>query len=282
MNEIKKNYGFIAPIIDPERDYFLGALRSAPFEVLQESGQWDEFIPQAEIQHNKIFDSYNCTGYGTLNALELLMLRKFGKTINFSERYTGVCAGTYPPGNDPQTVIENIRKDAGLIEEQRLPFTSFDTDMTLDEYYSPKPMEDYLLKSGKRFLEEYKIQHDWVYQSGEEANAIKLKNALKSSPLGVSVMAWRREGEYYVKDPDEQDTHWTVLYGYEDGKYWKCYDSYEGNFKKLAWNYPFGFVKRYHIEKIVSQKKSLFQKFIEFLGEWNLIKIWKFNLSKVV
>ena len=269
------NYGFIEPKIEKDKDFFLGGFRSAPFEVLQESGQWDEFLPPIEIQHNKIFDSYNCTGYGTLNALEFLMQRKFGKSINFSERYTGICAGTYPPGNDPQTVITSIR-GSGLIEEISLPFTSFDTDMTLVEYYSPKPMEDYLTKKGKKFLEEYTIQHDWVYQLGEEASPEKLKNSLKSSPLGVSVNAWNKEGELYVKEKGSRDNHWTLLFGYEDGKFWKIYDSYEDNIKHLAWDYDFGFVKRYYISRNAVEKKTSFMAWLkEILSSYNIFRIYQ-------
>ena len=54
MIEEKKNYGFIAPEIDYEKDYVLGGFRSAPEEVLQENGQWDTFIPIPEIQHNPV------------------------------------------------------------------------------------------------------------------------------------------------------------------------------------------------------------------------------------
>ena len=267
------NYGFIEPKIEKDKDYFLGGFRSAPFEILQENGQWDEFLPPIEIQHNKIFDSSNCTGYGTLNALEFLMQRKFGKSINFSERYTGICAGTYPPGNDPQKVITSIR-GSGLLKEIDLPFFS-DSQMTLDEYYSPKPMEDKLLVKGKKFLEEYGIQHDWVYQSGEEASPVKLMNALKSSPLGVSVNAWNKEGELYVKEKGSRDNHWTLLFGYEDGKYWRVYDSYEDNIKHLKWDYDFGFVKRYYIEKLVLKKSSLAEKLRAWFNLWNIFKIYQ-------
>ena len=262
---MKINYGFIAPVLDKEKDFFLGGFKSAPFEILQENGQWDKFLPPIEIQHNKIFDSYNCAGYGTLNALEILMLRKFGKSINFSERYTGICAGTYPPGNNPQTVITSIR-GSGLIEEIYLPFTSFDTEMTLENYYSPKPMRDSLKNKGKRFLEEYTIQHEWVYQPGEKMSPIKLKAALKSSPLGVSVNAWSKEGELYIKEKGTRDNHWTLLFGYEDEKFWKIYDSYENNIKHLAWDYDFGYMKRYHISRtIIPVKKNIFQKFIGYV-----------------
>lgn len=266
-----RQYGFIAPVLDKEKDYFLGGFRSAPFEVLQEDGQWDKFLSPTEIQHNAVFDSYNCTAYGTLNSLELLMIRKFGIKTNFSERYTGVCAGTYPPGNSPQVVIENIRTTSGLIEEISLPFTSFDTQMTLDQYYSPKPMEDRLIRKGKKFLEEYTIKHEWVYQSGEERGAIKLKTALKSSPLGVSVNAWYKDGDLYVKKGS--DNHWCCLVGYEDEKFWKVYDSYDGGIKKLAWNYDFGFIKRYHIEKQTIKKISWY----DWLRDFNLCKVYGFG-----
>jgi hypothetical protein len=52
---------------------------------------------------------------------------------------------------------------------------------------------------------------------------------LQYSPLGVSVYAWERrpDGIYHKPKNAPGDTHWAVCYGYEDGKYWKIYDSYD-------------------------------------------------------
>ena len=121
-NEEKINYGYLEDEIQPE-DYVLGSLQ-LPTEVIQDDGQWDAFIPTDEIQRNEYFDTYNCTGYGTLNALEFLFKRLFSETRNWSERYVGIAAGTYPPGNSPKKVIETIRKECGLLDDELLPLNA--------------------------------------------------------------------------------------------------------------------------------------------------------------
>ena len=238
-----KNYGYIEPVIQP-KEYMFGGLL-VPAEVLQEDGQWGAFLPDEEVQRNG-FDTYNCTGFGTLNALEMLFNRKFGVEMNWSERFTGVMANTYPPGNSPHKVAEAIRKH-GVIEDNLLPFADAGD---IDAYYSPDPMERKYLRIGQRWLKEYRMKHEWVISNltiGDRKK--KLIEALKYSPLGISVDAWQERNGLFYKNG--RDNHWTVLYGYVLGKFWKVYDSYKGNTvcKKLEWNWDFGFAKRYYLSE---------------------------------
>ena len=104
----------------------------------------------------------------------------------------------------------------------------------------------------------------------------KLKTELKSSPLGVSVNAWHKAGDLYVKEKGSRDNHWTLLFGYEDGKFWKIYDSYEDNIKHLAWDYDFGFVKRYYISRNAVEKKTSFMAWLkEILSSYNIFRIYQ-------
>jgi len=91
--------GFIPDVIYPE-DYVFGSgqLRS---EMLQPGGQWDEYLPSDELQKRNGLETMNCTVYGTLNCLEILLKRKYGIDENFSERYVGIAAGTTTAGNSP-------------------------------------------------------------------------------------------------------------------------------------------------------------------------------------
>src|SRR3990167_10165707 len=112
------NYGYVADEIQPN-DYVLGGLQ-IPTEVLIENGQWDEFILSDEIQRNENYETYGCTIFGTLNALEFLFKRLFGETRNWSERFVYIFTKTRPPGNSPKTIIEAIRKQCGLIDDDLL------------------------------------------------------------------------------------------------------------------------------------------------------------------
>ncbi len=266
--QIKKiDHGFIPDQIKSE-DYIFGGFQ-IPQIVLQENGQWDEFLPVPEYQRKNGLETMNCTSYGTLNAFETLFMKLYGKEINKSERYIGVMAKTSPQGNSPQTIIETIRKEAGLIDEELLPFGE-DID-AWEEYYSPNPMTENYIREGKKFLEHFSIWHEWVFTLGDRVDETKnLKDALRFSPLGVSVCAWSFDGQYYYKEKGEQDNHWVTLYGYEDGKYWKVFDSYDNTCKKLRWDYDFGFAKRYYLEEIpeTAKKKSFWMRILEAIKNY--------------
>ena len=248
INEFKpeKQFGYVKDEIKDE-DYVGGSLQ-VPGDVLQPTGQWDAFLPEVEIQRNEKYETYNCTAFGTLNALEFLFKRLFGETKNWSERYVGIAAGTRPPGNSPQKVIETIRKDSGLLDDDILPMSKANT---IEEYYSPDPLPWLMKENSKTFLDNYKIWHEWVFSGYQKLNVQNcLKDALIFSPVGIAVYAWEKKGELYVRPEGKEDNHWCVLFGYADGLYWQVFDSYDSTIKHLDWNFGFERAKRYHIEKL--------------------------------
>ena len=262
-NEVK-NFGYIADTID-EKDFVLGSL-NIPTEILQTDGQWDAFIPMDEIQRTENYDTYGCTIFGTLNALEFLFKRLFGETKNWSERFVYIFTKTRPPGNSPKTIIEAIRKQCGVIDDDLLPMSEAST---YEDYIKPDPINVLLFWKGEEFIKNYRINYEWVFndtQIHNRENAIK--TALQYSPLGIAVYAWEKDGGLYIRPEGKEDVHWCVLYGYDDGKYWKIYDSYDSTIKFLNWNFGFERALRYRIEKIIH--KSL----------WELIRIYFINLFK--
>ena len=247
-NNETKNFGYIKDTIDP-KDYVLGALQ-LPTDTLVPSGQWDEFIPVDEIQRTEKYDTYNCTAFGTLNVLEFLFKRLFGETRNWSERYVGIAAGTRPPGNSPKKVIERIRKVCGLIDDELLPMSKA---ATVEEYYSPDPLPVLLTWKGEDFIKNYRINYEWVFSEVRKYNQKEaIKEALRYSPLGTAVYAWQYDFDkkVYVRPKDAEDNHWVCLYGFEEGKFWKVFDTYDDTTKQLDWNYDFDRVMRYRISKI--------------------------------
>lgn len=265
------NHGFIKDIILPE-DYVLGAFTKIPEIILQPNGNWMEFLPDIELQRKNDFESMNCTSYGTLNCIETLLNRLFGfGRLNFSERYIGIMAETTQEGNSPQKIIETIRKEAGLLNEELLPFdNSIDS---WEKYYSPKPMLKNYIDLGKKWLEDYLILHEWIFGTNEKNKISRLKQGLKLSPLGVSVNAWEQEEDgLYFKEKGASDNHWVMLYGYKEGKYWDVFDHYDNTFKQLKWNYDFESAKRYYIEKkkkeIELKKPGIWEKIKRSIKEY--------------
>ena len=263
-----KNHGLIIDEIKIE-DYVLGgATTKLPTDILQENGSWLAYLPMAERQDLSI-ETYSCVSFGTLNIMEMLIKRIFGKEENFSDRYLAISSNTSPLGNSPQTVGECLRKVSGAIKEELLPFS--DNIRTFEQYHSPKPLPEALINEGKKWLEKYEIKHEWVFQSGENKQE-KLMEALKLSPVGVSVYAWQQDGDDYVKPAGSQDNHWTTCVGYEEGKHWIIFDSYpasEGSFlKKLVWNYDFQMAKRYYIVKKNEEVASIWQRIIDAIKNY--------------
>jgi len=257
-----KIYGYIEPLITEEH-YVLGSSKLNQV-VLQIDGDWLPYTPFFEPQQRQ-FETYNCTSFNTLNCLETLF-KRLGVDGNYSDRFLGIVAGTKPPGNDPHVVAEAIRKH-GLIPEAMLPFS--DDLKTVEEYYSFKGADEAeCRKAGKEWLKKWNFGHEWVFQGDVPNRAESMLEALKYSPLGVSVNAWKKNGDLYTKVKGSRDNHWTAcIVGYDKDNFWLIDDSYldqEKPLKKLDWNYPFGFCKRFHVEERPYQP-SCFEKLLNLL-----------------
>lgn len=235
-------YGFIEPKLDSTQ-YVMGSATSLPKDVLQADGQWDAYLPSEERQHQGSIDTYGCTSFGTLNCVEILLNKIYGKYENKSDRFLGIVAGTRPPGNDPHTVAEAARKN-GFIAEITLPWKP--EIKSIDEYYSYAFGDKAVcIAEGKKFFDEYNFGHEWVFQNvSKEARIYLMKQALKYSPLGVSVYAWSEQNGVYVDFGP--NNHWTVIYGWTD-KGWKCFDSYKPYKKIISFDHNIQFCKRYSL-----------------------------------
>jgi hypothetical protein len=240
-------HGLIVDKID-DKDFKLGQLKLAA-EVLQPNQDWTEFLPVKEYQNKNGLETYSCVTFGTLNCLEILHKRLFGSEENYSERFCSTLSGTTQEGNSIQKVVETIRKVCGVIPEVFLPFDN--TINTWEEFFAPIPQT--LIDMGKEWLTQFSVGHEWVFTKGDGKDRVRrLKECLQYSPIGVSVMAWDRNDEgLYIKEKGEGDNHWVCLYGFLEGQYWKIYDSYDHDTKELAWDYDFGYGKRFTLTKKV-------------------------------
>lgn len=235
-----KNYGLV--IKQPEDTaYILGGFNSLPKVVLQNDGNWSEYLPTYEPQFNSFFDTYGCTVYGTQNIVETLLKKIDGKEHNFSERYTYNIAEIQPPGTDPHLVAEVVRA-SGLIDNDILPMTEREFD-----YITPRPMKQYYLNIGAKFP--YIVKHEYVWNGDlpQEERAKRIRECLRYSPLGVSVTAWIKEGDVYV-DKGQPNTHWCMLYG-ESEKGWLIFDSYDQSHKVISFDHNIQICKRYMLFK---------------------------------
>lgn len=235
---MNQSYGYIEDSI--QRDHYIkGTLHP---ELLQVDGQWDRWLPTYEHQARNGVETSACTVFGTLNALEMLHKRKYGKEPNYCERYGSQVCGVTQYGASPHEVIEIIRMYAGTIKERYLPFHK--DIKTWHEYNSGVTLLHRL--KGLRWLFDYEVGHEWVL-TGDGDTATLLKGALRMSPVGIAVNAWTPHRDMYIRAG--ADNHWCVLVGYKEKEYWTVYDSYDGGLKKLAWDYGFYRAKRYTLNK---------------------------------
>lgn len=259
-------YGFVRGTVEDE-DYVFGSSQ-IDREVLQPDGQWDGFLPEYEPQFNRNFDTYGCTIFGTLNALEILMLHRFGVRADYSERYIYNLVPVRPPGGSPQSVAECIRK-SGLINQELLPMTD-----TLDEYSTPVPVGQEYLDLGRKWLDAYDLAHDYLWRSAPDKRKRDeiLKEALRYSPVGVSVSAWMPLADGTYEDGGRPNNHWCVCVGYDtDGPltYFHVFDSYDHEVKRLSAFHAIEMAKSYYVTpaKIQSkdEKKSLWKAFLAWI-----------------
>jgi len=258
-----KNTGFIAPQTFAN-NYVLGNI-NVPFKVLKEDGDWTaNKRPEKELQIAHNYDTYNCTSFNTLNQIEQYMYVAFGETVNYSDRWLGIVAGTRPPGNDPHIVMEAIRK-YGLIPESMLPFTM---DIgTVDEYYSFKNADEEACRAeGLRWLEKNDFKHEWCFLPNQdiplEEKIHNMKLSLKASPLSIAVYAWALDSRGVYIRYNNADTHWTSCYKIDDLQ--RVFDSYDPIEKNV--NQEIFYAKRIHIEKrVVEVKKKLLERLLAWL-----------------
>lgn len=263
------NHGFIKPVEKPEDYIFLGVSKS-PYIVLQENGQWTD-LPKNEEQAKRGFDSNSCTSFGSLNLLEILIKKIFGREENFSERFSAIVGGQERNGADPFKILDGIRK-SGVVVEDALPFD--ENIETWEQYFQPNPMTDNLIALGSEFVRKYQLNYERLKPATPET----MMEALKYSPLGCAVFAWAQNEEgLYHRPQGLPDTHWTIIIGYVRNKYWVCFDSYmdgDGDMiKHLDWNFGFEWVARLSLVKKIEEPIKHKNWFIEII--LNLLRLFK-------
>ncbi len=262
-----KNYGFDPKLlkIKPE-DYKYGS--SIPLKVLKHDGQLEDYLPEYEAQADK-YETSGCTVYGGQNQLEGQLKLQFDVHFNAAERFNYNIVGIEHPGANPHDVYESFRRD-GIIPQEDLPIPE-----TYEEFKSPRPMSEELLKKGKKWLETYTLVHEWIIPSHPMKMKELIKSALSYGFVGLSVTAWYQDEDGYYVDRGQQNNHWCVCYGWREapeGLVLKIFDSYDHSKKELHPDHFVMAAKRIYIEKSEPIKvKGFWQRLFEIFFREKLI-----------
>lgn len=223
--------------------YVLGQAKT-PFIPYQEDGNWEPYLPKFERQVTEARqETSGCTVFGALSQIETLHKRLYNEEPNYSERFTYLNVPVDPSrGTDPQATYETIRKH-GLIDEHYLPMTD-----TLAEYLDASAITGSHRAKGQNWLLKYDFFHEWLWTRRPENYIEILREALKTSPIGVSVSAWNYQNGEYVSFGDVNN-HYCLLYKIdEDGHPW-VFDTYDNNKKKLSKDHNIRRAKRIWLNK---------------------------------
>lgn len=248
-------YGYI-PSKPTWKDYKQNGRLQLGGSALQPNGQWDTFLPAEELQA-QYTETQACASFGTLNCVEALERHEFGKTNNWSDRFLAKISGTSRQGNDPHTVAETLRKK-GTVPEAEWPTKEV---YSWDDFYKDIPFQVQVDAQAK-FRGLYEFAHQYV-----KTDPNSMMTALQFSPLGADVFAWSLpDGRGHYRRSGRQSNHWVCIYGFVEGRYWKCFDTYDNTHKKLVWDFGFTVVKQYTLHKTVL-KTDLWSLAIKWLRE---------------
>ncbi len=246
------NYGLLE-IAEDIKDYILGASKVPfiPYIYYNESGDWGDALPKFEKQRTKDgSETSACTVFASINQIETFIKFVYGYEPNYSERFTYNLVPIEPSkGADPQRTHEAIRAN-GLIDEKDLPMTR-----TLADYLDTSDITGSLLAKGQNWLLKHDYKHEWVWESGERPeNYIEvLRDALKTSPIAVSVSAWNEVNGVYVSNQGSVNNHYCLLYKIDDEGYPWVFDTYDYSKKKLAKDHNIRRAKRIWVNELRSK-----------------------------
>lgn len=189
------------------KDYVLGSNSPLIGVELNPKGDWIDYRPSNEKQHNYKFDTLCCSTFSATSDLEAILNYLWSKgelsdeqinfckdegyivdeKFNFSDRWSATSNRTTPNGQYITLVWDDFR-NVGLIPEKDLPYGG----KNQAEYLDIKNLTPERYAKAKRFSEmmfekdangKYKVNYEWV----PVETGIELFEALKQAPIQVAV-----------------------------------------------------------------------------------------------
>jgi len=198
---------FIYPEIKDIDRQFAGV----PSPVIKPDGDWKEFLPPHEDQRVEGVESSACYIEAQQAIIATLMEAMYGiKDSNFSARFNALLSKGTEGGGDPLKGAYSINHD-GLIPQEMMDWQGIDS---WQEFHSWEGVDkEKCLQEGKNFLNQWEMSYKIVFEQDAplKTKYILLKEALKRSPVAVSVYAWVEKNGVYYKPKGVSDTHLTMV-----------------------------------------------------------------------
>lgn len=240
--------------------------------ILREDGDWRDYLPPFELQERYGIESSACFIEAQQHAIANIQEEQYDlPDQNYASRFNVIFSNASPEGGDPLLAADSFRHD-GLIPEEMLPFTDY--IQSWQEFNSFKGGDEKAcIEKGREFTRKWNLKYDVVFERNDsiEEKYDKLREALKFSPVPMSVSAWYLKGDEYVKPQGARDNHLVLCVYLDDDNrpYWM--DTYEPFLKMGEPFYNSEFAMRWTVEKkevgntLSPVKLTLFQSIIKWL-----------------
>ena len=248
-----KKYGLIIDEQKPE-DFVFGA--SLPMEIINESGDWHEWLPNKEIQNLNGVEPYACVIYTILNCAETLIKKQYGEERNYSDRFLATVVGTRGKGCSPKDACQFLRK-VGVVPQDVWPF---DESVTSEEVFFTPPSPK-LYELAQDFNKEWDFGYEIV-----PSNPASITAALKCSPLLMSVPAWTEQDGKFFRPDGQRDNHATSLFYELQEAFRRVFDSYDApHIKDVEWGCMPSVVFRFRIKKRHKEPESWWKILLDII-----------------
>lgn len=268
MNKTRQN--FLYPNIPPQTRVFGNT--HVIGNVINESGDWRKCLPPEEYQYVNGIESSACYIYAQTHAVATILEKQFNlPDKDFAERFNALLSDGTQGGGDPLKGAESFQND-GLIAYESMPF-SIDIESWYDFHSWKGADENTCREEGRTFLKKWKLNYDIVWEMNDllETKYAKLREALKKSPVPMSVYGETDEtGNYISKPQGKNDTHMVEAVFVDENNVIWVFDTYAPCLKPLPANYPSDFGMLWGITQVVNNSSSTIIK----LTIWQRLLKW--------
>jgi len=243
------NLGLRSEAERPMGDLLRELLLGAGGEVINESGDYRLFKLEDEKQITSDWNETSaCTNFAALNQIEIFLNAAYGIKTNWSDAYNAKTSRTVPGAGNWASASLTAPLNHGLLSEIEWPS---DIDKGVGYFY--RDITDKDLDNGRQWNEVWDYEWGWVARI-DVASRQMLKEALKISPIGISIPSGSREidGVWHT-DKTEYGHRVALLHVYDDGRL-EIQDHYPHIYTRtLASDFPVGWPTYVNLKKIMKQ-----------------------------